>query len=92
MEVSQLASVPNDGSVYWIAGESHLPAGRAVPSVFIVEKGGGNLIAVYWLIDRNWYKPSDSAVLAKLDLRPDDVFPFDWRYAVPVDNDIYHVE
>ncbi len=90
MVVSQLASVPNDGLVYWIAGESQLPKGRTVPSVFNVENGGGNLIAVYWYIDRAWYKPSDSDTLGKLELRREDVFPFDWQYAVPVENDIYH--
>jgi hypothetical protein len=92
MDVSQVALVPNDGSVYWIAGESQLPVGRAIPSVFIVENGGGNLIAVYWFIDKAWCKPSDPDTLAKLDLRREDVFPFDWSYAVPVENDIYHAE
>jgi hypothetical protein len=90
MEVLQLPNVPNDGSVYWIGGESLLPVGRRIPSVFVVEHGGGNLIAVYWWIEKEWWTPSDADTLGVLGLRRDEVFPFDWRYAVPVENDIYH--
>ena len=92
MEISELALVPNDDSVYWVAGESTLPAGRSIPSVFVVENGGGNLIAVYWFIEKAWFKPTDVETLSKLNLRREDVFPFDWRYAVPVENDIYHAD
>ena len=92
MEVSQIGLVPDDGLRYWIAGESQLPVGRAIPSVFVVENGGGNLSAVYWYIGKEWYKPSEPDTLAKLDMRQEDVFPFDWRYAVAVANDIYHAE
>lgn len=90
LEVVQLPRIPNDGSVYWISGESLLPVGRHIPSAFVVEHGGGNLVAVYWWIEGKWRTPSDGDALAALGLRRDEVFPFDWRYAVPVENDAYH--
>lgn len=92
LEVAQVSRVPNDGSVYWVSGESLLPTGLSIPSVFVVEHGGGNLIGVYWFLDSTWYKPNDADALAALGLSRQEAFPFDWRYAVPVENDSYHRE
>ena len=58
----------------------------------MVEHGGGNLTTVYWWIEGEWRTPSAGDTLAILGLRRDEVFPFDWRYAVPVENDTYHDE
>ena len=90
LDVLQPNSIPKDGSIYWLAGDSILSNGRKLTSVFIIEDGGGNLVASYWFIADNWYKSDDDDVLIALGLQKREVFPFDWQYAIPVDNDVYH--
>jgi hypothetical protein len=90
LEVLQVTSVPDDGATYWVSGESQLPAGCVIPSVFVIDRGGGDLVSIYWLIGDRWYKPSDADTLSTLGLARDAVFPFEWRYSVPVENDLFH--
>jgi len=84
-ELVRPAMIPADGHTYSVAGESMLPDGTRVASVFVIEDGGGNLRTTYWQIEGDWYEPNDS----ELDAHHKDRFPFDWSYAVPVENDGY---
>ena len=90
LEVVQLGKIPSDDAVYWLSGSSKLASGREVPSVFVVSDGGGSLVKVYWYVDDRWFQSDDADALDALGLGRNDVFPFDWSYAVPVENDVYH--
>ena len=85
-ELVRPAMIPADGHTYSVAGESVLPDGTRVPSVFVIEDGGGNLRTTYWRVEGDWYEPSDS----ELDAHHENRMPFDWSYAVPVANDLRH--
>lgn len=90
--VVQVERVPDDDGVYWIAGTTTLPRGDLLSSVFEVDtSAGGSLVDVHWKIDGGWTRSSNSAqILSALDAAENDVFPFDWAYAVPLTRDIYH--
>jgi len=90
LDVLQPSIIPNDDSIYWVAGHSTLANGHELVSVFIIEHGGGNVLAIYWFEDNSWYKSDDPDVPAALGLQKVDIYPFDWQYAIPVENDIYH--
>ena len=67
--------IPADGHIYWVAGESLLPDGTRIPSVFVLEDGGDTVAKVYWRVEAGWQEPSDP------------FSSFDRIYAVPVAND-----
>jgi hypothetical protein len=90
-EVLTLKLIPKETGVYWIAGETRLRSGRKIDSVFRADTNGGvSLIAVFWKIDGQWYRHEDYDTLGALNLQKEDVFPFDWTFAVPVEEDIFH--
>ena len=84
------STIPADGSIYWLAGESRLPVGSTVPSVFVVGGGGSELVRVYWHVHDTWVQSDDPRALDLLAADRSAVFPFDWSYAIPVANDIFH--
>lgn len=90
--VQQFKIVPKNKGEFWIAGNTHLNCGKVIPSVFIVDtNSGGTLINVYWLIDNNWWDFQERpAVEMILGLDFDEIFPFDWKYKVPLEVDIFH--
>jgi len=90
LDVIQPSIIPKDDSTYWVAGRSTLPNGQELESVFVIENGGGNLVSIYWFIDDSWYASDDGDVLNALGLPREEVFPFDWQYSIPVENDVYH--
>ena len=112
LSVLQPGLIPNDGSIYWLAGHSVLASGKEVASVFVIEHGGGNLVGVYWFgklsvtragclgggnlggvywfVDNAWYKSDDPDASDALGIPQEGIFPFDWKYAIPVENDIFH--
>ena len=51
---------------------------------------GGTLLAVYWWINHNWYEQNDDEVFSVINDSRDNIFPFDWRYNVKLEKDIYH--
>lgn len=73
-----------------MSGWSKLPSGRDIPSVFVIAGGGSSLIKVHWYIDDCWFHSDDDDALDALGLTQSEVFPFDWSYDVPGENDIYH--
>lgn len=89
--VLSIEVVPSASGVYWIAGKTIAKSGREIESVFRVDTdSGGTLISVFWWIDGNWYEHEDEDVPEALGLSRDEVFPFDWRFAVPLEKDIFH--
>ncbi|MHC4940779.1 MAG: hypothetical protein ACYTHK_17700 [Planctomycetota bacterium] len=83
-ELVKLDSIPVDGHAYLVAGESTLPDGTKIPSVFVVENGGGSLRKTYWQVDGEWYEPPE---LEGAEVLGVELFPYDWATAVPLDND-----
>ena len=79
-----------DGSIYWLAGESRLPSGASVSSVFVVGGGGSDLVRVFWYVHTTWVQSDDPRALELLATNKAGAFPFDWSYAIPVANDIFH--
>jgi hypothetical protein len=83
--------VPANDGIYWVAGTTVLKSGRELSSVFCVDTdSGGELLAAFWWIDGKWYSQQDDATLRALGLSRSEVFPYDWRYHVPLTEDIYH--
>lgn len=90
-EVITPISIPYSSGVYWISGITILKSNKELESVFVVDTDtGGTLLAVYWWINKNWYEQSDDEVYSALNDRRDNIFPFDWRYNVKLEKDIYH--
>ena len=87
----RLQRVPYQTGIYWIAGESTLASGKRLGSVFRVDSdAGGSLATVYWKINDMWFRHDDTAALEALGLVKNDVFPFDWSFAVPLEEDHFH--
>lgn len=90
--VKSLEVVPDKRGVFWISGVTTFNAGQNIQSGFIVDtNSGGTLLDVYWLIGKNWWNFQERpAVIKALKLSEDQVFPFDWRFSIPLENDIFH--
>lgn len=90
--VVQVEIVPEDDGRYWVAGTTILARGDRIPSVFEVDTtAGSSLAGVYWKIDETWMSSTEKTrILPALHAAVDDVFPFDWTYAVPLARDVYH--
>ncbi|WP_146511700.1 hypothetical protein [Thalassoglobus neptunius] len=90
-EVLTPSVIAKESGVYWVAGETTLHGGRKLESVFRVDtNAGGSLVSVFWKIADQWYRHDEPDALEKLDLPKDEVFPFDWSLAVPLEEDIFH--
>jgi len=86
------AIVPNNDGEYWISGETVLKNGHSLPSVFRVDtNAGGTLVGAYWRISEQWWDfQNRPAVFEALGITEADAFPFDWSYAVKLEEDIFH--
>lgn len=75
-----------------MSGVTRLRSGAELESVFRVDtNGGGEFVGVYWKIGGKWWDFTERpAVFDALKLDQADVFPFDWSYAVPLAEDIFH--
>ncbi|MEL6563227.1 MAG: hypothetical protein AAFQ59_02195 [Pseudomonadota bacterium] len=84
--------VPNNDGEYWIAGETVLKNGVKLKSVFRVDtNAGGTLVGAYWRIADAWWDfQNRPAVLDALSAEEKEIFPFDWSYAVALEEDIFH--
>jgi hypothetical protein len=88
--VKRMDVVPADTGVYWVAGVTIASGGRELESAFAVDSSGGELISVFWFVDGRWIQSTDDAALHALGLERNQVFPFDWRFAVPFECDFFH--
>ena len=84
------SAIPDDGAIYWLAGQSRLASGASVSSVFVVGGGGSDFIRAFWCVDDTWVQSDNPIAVELLRLPKSDVFPFDWAYAIPVTNDVFH--
>ena len=85
--------VPKDTGEYWVSGTTVLKNGVEIPSVFRVDtNAGGALIGAYWYIDDEWWNFQDRpGVFEALGYKEAEIFPFDWAYAVNLEDDMFHV-
>jgi hypothetical protein len=89
--VKKLAIVPNVSGVHWISGWTTAANGKIIESVFKVDTDtSGSLLSAYWLIGGVWYISTDGDALVALASQRNEVFPFDWRYDVPLEVDLFH--
>lgn len=83
--------VPANDGEYWVAGEACLRSGRKLASVFRVQtNSGGTLLGGYWQVGDEWLDLQDGGAYAALASTREKEHPFDWSYAVPLSEDIYH--
>jgi hypothetical protein len=83
--------IPENSGSYWVAGRTTLKNGRVVEAVFNVDTGsGGSLLAIFWFIGKEWYRHDDHRACEALNLSREEIFPFDWDLAVPLEKDIFH--
>lgn len=89
--VSNPPQVPKSSGEYWIHGTSILASGADRPSVFVVDTdSGGTLRAIFWKTASGWIDSQDPQAPDNLGLPRDRIFPFDWRFDVPLEEDIFH--
>ncbi len=82
--------IPSKNGIYWIAGQTILKNGKDIDSVFRVDTdSGGTLLSVFWKIGGYWYDQQDSDVLTALGDFGKNIFPYEWRYSVPLEEDIF---
>jgi hypothetical protein len=83
--------VPSGSGVYWISGTTVTKSGQEIVSVFRVDTDTGcTLNSIFWWIDGGWIASDDNNAMSALSLSKEDVFPFDWRFPVPLQEDIFH--
>lgn len=89
-EVLSPERVPALDGFYWVHGETTLNSGRKVESAFHIDTdSGGELYEVYWWIDGKWYDHQDPKAHLLLGSK-EQIFPFDWRFSVPLTEDSHH--
>ena len=89
--VASLSVVPKSSGIYWVPGKTILKSGRTIESVFRVDTdAGGTLVSAYWWIDGMWYAQEDVDAINAIGVSRDQIFPFDWAYDVPLEEDIFH--
>jgi hypothetical protein len=86
VNVMSMTLVPKESGVCWIRGQSIAKSGREIESVFRV----GTIASIFWWIDGEWYSHEDADALSALGLSKEGVFPFDWRFDIPLEDDIFH--
>ncbi|WP_375748936.1 hypothetical protein [Vibrio sp. HN007] len=91
-KVVAVALIPKNDGEYWVAGETVFKNGMKVPSVFRVDTdAGGSLMDVYWKINSDWWDYQNRPyVYDALELPESELFPFDWSYAVNLEDDNFH--
>ena len=90
-DVIKLDKIPANDGIYWVAGSTTLKCGKQISSVFCVDTdSGGTVESIFWWIEGRWYEQQDEAALRALGLMREDAFPYDWKYHVPLTEDIYH--
>jgi hypothetical protein len=90
-EVLRTPRVPRGSGVYWVSGSTLMRNGLHVESVFRIDTdAGATLLAAFWWLDGHWYQQDDPGAPNALRVPRSDVFPFDWRFAVPVEHDEFH--
>jgi hypothetical protein len=87
--VLHLPRVPDDGNFYWIGGTIIVGGIENVPAVFTVS-GRDEIQASFWRANDEWFASDDPRLPEALAKERNDLFPFDWRFNVPLERDAYH--
>ena len=91
MSVISPSLIPSNSGVYWVAGVTSAKCRKEIESVFRVNTDdGGSLMAAMWWIGGKWYDQQDPVALSAMKLSREEMFPYDWSYLVPLEEDIYH--
>ncbi|WP_157994822.1 hypothetical protein [Paracoccus tegillarcae] len=89
--VSNPSSVPENDGDYLVHGTTKLASGTELESVFCVDTdSGGDLAAVYWQTKKGWMNSQDARLPAVLGVERHEIFPFGWKFSVPLENDTFH--
>lgn len=90
-DVITINEIPSNDGIYWVAGVTTLKNGNKLESVFRVNTDtGGTLLEVFWKINSTWYDQQNKQAVKALGEAKKEIFPYDWSYAVPLKEDIYH--
>lgn len=90
-DVLRINKIPAGDGIYWISGHTTIKNGITLDSVFRVDTtSGGAVLSVYWWINGQWYDQNDADTKDALGLTLVDIFPYDWKYHIPLSVDIYH--
>lgn len=90
-EVISPQIIQSSSGIYWLSGVTIFKSKIEIQSIFVVDtNSGGTLLEVYWNINKNWYEQNDSDVFLALGDSRDNIFPYNWRYNVKLEKDLYH--
>lgn len=82
--------IPNDSHEYWVGAKIKLKNEKEIDGVFVIKEGGAVHERIYFSINGSWKTSDNKRVPELLNLTKEEIFPIDWKYTVPVANDIYH--
>jgi len=89
--LSNPTQIPDSDGEYLVHGITVTACGTEIVSVFMVNtNSGGTIQAVYWRAHARWIDSQDERVSTFLNIERDDIFPFDWKFSIPLENDIFH--
>jgi hypothetical protein len=85
----KVTRIPDMSGVYWIGGVVLLPDKSPVPAVLVTDTdAGGELLKTFWYVDERWYEQSDPDLPKAL--KTTKLFPYDYKFNVPLERDIFH--
>jgi hypothetical protein len=88
-KVLPLDRVPANDGFYWVHGRTILASGRTLESVFHVDTDShGKLHGAYWWINQSWVSSQDPDVESLLGAKG-QIFPFNWEFSVPLEEDVH---
>ncbi|MEZ4247309.1 MAG: hypothetical protein R3B99_03605 [Polyangiales bacterium] len=90
LDVLSPDSVPAGWGVCWVAGVCVLASGRRMPAAFRLDTdAGASLLTVFFKSEMGWVEQGDPDFLRMLGMTSAEVFPYDWRYSVTIEEDMY---
>ena len=87
--VQRLPTIPDDGHLYWVGGAVVLADGRQLSAVFVTT-GRGELHAAFWHVAGTWLSHDDPELSTHLGSPGEELFPFQFKFNVPVERDAFH--
>ena len=91
VEVVNPSEVPANTGVYWVYARIILKSQKHIDGVFRLDTdSGGSHLEVFWSVKDQWFRQDDSDLLSALGGNRADIFPYDWKYGVPLEEDLYH--
>ena len=88
--ISRVDVVPAEAGTAWVAAEITPANGSPFAAIVRADTNGGELNGAYVKRDGTWYTLTDTNTTALLGLEASDVYPFEYRFAVPFERDHFH--